>query len=361
MRRIPRIDRPEWDRTPANEPSVSVIVPARNEADTIEPALQSLMQFEYAKYEVIAVNDRSTDATGEIMQRFALDSNGRLKVIHVDELPNGWLGKTHAMWKAAQESSADWLLFTDADVVFKPDTLRRAFAYLEIDPADHLVLFPTMEFRSFGEKVVLGFFVIMFGFAHKPWKVADPKSKEHVGMGAFNLVRRSVYQAIGTYQRMRLAVVDDVKLGELVKKSGHRQRNVFGRNLIRVHWASGAFGIMHNLTKNFFSLLHFRAAAAVLVTAVMLFVNIMPFVGIVWAPWWAKAPFAAALIAIVLIYVSVKLEEPESPWWLVVLHPIGALMLAYAILRSAFVTLRDGGITWRGTKYSLHELREGMK
>src|SRR5262249_6223146 len=152
--------------------------------------------------EVIAVNDRSTDRTGEHMDNVASlpEAHGRLKVVHVSELPPGWLGKPHAMWTAANAADGEWLLFTDADVLYRPDVLRRTLAYAEAERADHVVLFPRMIMHSPGERMMIAFFQTLFVFGHRPWKVADPKTKDHMGVGAFNLVRRSVYESVGTYR-----------------------------------------------------------------------------------------------------------------------------------------------------------------
>src|ERR1022692_1835890 len=245
--KTPDVSRPEWDRRPAANPRVSIIVPARNEEENIEPTLTQLLDLDYENYEVIVVDDRSTDQTGEIMDRIAASpqARGRLKVIHVDTLPSGWLGKTHAMWTAAQQASGDWLLFTDADVLFKPQSLRRALAYAEIEQADHLVLFPRMIMKRSGEKMMIAFFQTLFVFGHRPWKVADPNTKDHMGVGAFNLIRRDVYEAVGTYHALRFEVLDDMKLGKVVKNAGYKQRVVFGEDLISIRWAKGAMGVVH--------------------------------------------------------------------------------------------------------------------
>jgi cellulose synthase/poly-beta-1,6-N-acetylglucosamine synthase-like glycosyltransferase len=263
MPSIADIARPEWDRkpaTPKGEPRVSIIVPARNEEEHIRETLVRLLALDYSNYEVITVNDRSTDRTGLIMDEVEVGSqaHGRLKVIHVAELPSGWLGKTHAMWTAGQQTSGEWLLFTDADVLFKPDALRRAVAYAEAERADHVVLFPRMIMKRPGERMMIAFFQALFVFGHRPWKVADPKARDHMGVGAFNMVRRSVYDAVGTYRALRMEVVDDMKLGKVVKNAGFAQRNVFGEDLISLRWAKGAFGIVNNLTKNFFAVLSFQ-------------------------------------------------------------------------------------------------------
>jgi cellulose synthase/poly-beta-1,6-N-acetylglucosamine synthase-like glycosyltransferase len=217
----------QWDRRPQPEPRLSIIVPARNEEESIAASLQQLLSLDYANYEVIAVNDRSTDRTREILDRVAETpaAHGRLKVIHVDTLPSGWLGKTHAMWTASQQATGNWFLFTDADVLFKPDSVRRVIAYAEAEPADHVVLFPRMIMRRPGERMMIAFFQTLFVFGHRPWKVADPKTQDHMGVGAFNLVRRSAYEAVGTYKALRFEVLDDMKLGKVVKASGFAQRD----------------------------------------------------------------------------------------------------------------------------------------
>src|SRR5947209_11821357 len=126
MPSVADVSRPEWGRnpvSPAGNPRVSIIVPARNEEEAIEQALNSLLALDYENYEVIAVNDRSTDRTGQIMARVAASSHSGqpLRIMHHTELPSGWLGKTHAMWTAANQATGEWLLLTDADVIFKPD------------------------------------------------------------------------------------------------------------------------------------------------------------------------------------------------------------------------------------------------
>jgi len=257
MGKIPDVSSPQWNRklvTPNGNPRVSVIVPACNEADNIEQTLLQLLILDYDNYEIIAVDDRSTDRTGAIMDQIAAtaEPKQRLKVIHVDELPSGWMGKTHAMWTASLQADGEWLLFTDADVLFKPDALRRALACAETEGADHLVMFPYMIMKRPGEKMMIAFFQMLFVFGHRPWKVADPDTKDHMGVGAFNLIRRPVYDAIGTYERLRMEVLDDMKLGKVVKNAGYAQRTAFGGDLISIRWARGAMGVVRNLTKNFF-------------------------------------------------------------------------------------------------------------
>lgn len=377
MPSVADVSRPEWDRnpvSPSGNPRVSVIVPARNEQETIERALKSLLALDYDNYEVIAVNDRSTDRTGEILDELSNSadqrlpypsgsstdgSNARLKVVHHNELPAGWLGKTHAMWTAANQANGEWLLFTDADVIFKPESLRRALVYAESEPADHVVLFPRMIMKRPGEYMMIAFFQTMFMFGHRPWKVADPSTNDHMGVGAFNLVRRRVYDAVGTYQALRMEVLDDMKLGKVVKKTGFAQRNVFGGDLISIRWARGATGIVNNLTKNFFAVLSFQWWRSLLSAFGLAFLNFGPFLGIFLAHGWARVPYAVALGSMFLIYVGISLRSSVPPYYFF-LHPVSTALFIYTLLRSTFLTLWNDGIEWRGTKYPLDELRKGM-
>jgi cellulose synthase/poly-beta-1,6-N-acetylglucosamine synthase-like glycosyltransferase len=360
------VSQPGWDRRSVSgnpssvNPRVSIIVPARNEEEAIEQSLTRLLELDYDDYKVIAVNDRSTDHTGKIMEEVARrDASGRLSVIHHSELPPGWLGKTHAMWTATNEADGEWLLFTDADVLFKPDSLRRAMAYAEAERADHVVVFPQMIMKRPGEYMMIAFFQTMFVFGHRPWKVADPKSKDHMGVGAFNLVRRSVYEAVGTYAALRMEVLDDMKLGKVVKNAGFAQRNVFGADLISIRWAHGAMGVVNNLTKNFFAVLSFQWPRTLVSAFGLAFLNLMPFLGVWLAHGWERLPYAIALTSMFAIYVGMSWRS-KVPAYYFLLHPISTALFVYTLLRSMFLTLSNDGIIWRGTKYPLEELRRGM-
>jgi glycosyltransferase involved in cell wall biosynthesis len=368
MHTVAEITAPEYDTAPVGAagrvPRVSIVVPARNEAEHIEAAMVSLLELDYPDYEVIAVDDRSEDSTGVILDRLQGQwrergnaTHHRLKVLHVTELPPGWLGKTHAMWRAGKEAMGDWLLFTDADVVFRQGALRRAVVYAERETADHVVLFPTMIMKSAGERMMMAFFQSQFVFAHRPWKVADPKSRDAIGVGAFNLIRREVYEKIGSYDGLRLAVLDDMMLGEVVKQGGYRQRCVFGRDLLTLRWVFGALGMVRNLTKNVFAILRYDTFFAALAVCGILAVNLGPFIGVWIAHGWARAGFIASLIAIAAIYIGMSMRSEISPFY-VLLHPIGTLLFTYAIVRSVALTLVRGGVVWRGTLYPLEELRK---
>jgi glycosyltransferase involved in cell wall biosynthesis len=362
IRTLTDISQPEWDRNSATamgKPRVAIIVPTRNEENSIGHALERLLALDYQNYEVIAIDDRSTDRTGTIMDDVMASSASRLKVVHIRELPPGWMGKAHAMWTAARQTDADWLLFTDADVMFRPDCLRRAIAYSEAEPADHVVLLPRVIMKTFGEKMMVSFFQLLFVFGHRPWKVADPKAKDHIGVGAFNLVRRSAYEAIGTYKALRFEIVDDMKFGKVIKKAGFRQRVVLGFGLIEIRWAHGARGVVNNLTKNFFAVMSFQVWRALGGSVVLAVMNLTPFVGAIFVSGRARLAYAMALGCMFALYVGAWRRDRIPPWYFF-LHPVSTVLFIYTVLRSMCVTLWNGGVEWRGTFYSLEELRKGL-
>ncbi len=356
---IPQIAGPEWDRWPDPRPRATVIVAARNEEAHVEAAVGSLLALDYPDYEVIAVNDRSTDRTGELLDRLARENPARLRVLHVRELPSGWLGKPHAMGLAAEQASGDWLLFTDADVTFRPDALRRALACAEQSRADHLVLFPTALMHSLSERMMFAFFPTLVAFGHRPWKVSDPRTRDYVGMGAFNMIRRHVYESLGVRLALRMDVLDDMKLGKLVKEAGYAQRVAAGYGLITLRWGHGALGVLDNLTKNLFALMLYRWPRTLGAAFLLLLLNLGPFAGLALAPGWTRLGYALAAAALALLYLCLSRYSRISPLY-VVLHPISTLLFTGTLLRSMVLALARGGVVWRGTKYPLEELRKGL-
>jgi len=337
-------------------PRVSIIIPARNEAAMIESAVRSLLAIEYPDYEVIVVDDRSEDATGEILDRLKAEYDARLVVLHVSELPAGWLGKTHAMWSAARRATGEWILFTDADVLHEPEALRRVVHYAEQERADHMVLLPTMLMESVGERMMIPFFQAMFIFAYRPWKVRDPKARDSIGVGAFNLVRRAAYEKIGTYESMRLSVVDDMRLGEKVKQARLASRVAFGDGMVNVRWAVGARGVVQNLTKNFFAQVRYNLAFAIAAACGLLWLHLGPWLGTAFAQGWSRVGYAIALGCLVAAYAEMG-RRLRIGMANVLLHPAASVVMVFALVRSTVTTLARGGVEWRGTIYPLEELK----
>jgi len=344
-------------------PSVTVVVPAKNEAVAIGNSLRSLLASEYPHLAIVAVDDRSTDATGAIMDQIAEQlaakpgRHGTLRVLHVTELPQGWLGKPHAMALAAAGAETDWLVFTDADVLFAPDALRRAVAYAMQSHADHLVVFPTLVLRGWAEKMLIAFFQSVSALASRPWKIADPKAKrDYIGVGAFNMVRRPVYEALDGFTALRMEVLEDMRFGYRVKQAGYAQRVAFGKNLLRIRWADSAWGILDNLTKNLFAVFRFRVGLLLAALVGMSVLCLTPFVALA-IPGAARWAGVAALSALLLMNLRYWKQTRISPLYLA-LFPVATVLFMLTLFRSMLLVIWRGGVLWRGTLYPLQELRK---
>lgn len=355
---IPNLLLPQHDLTPTGDPTLTVIVPARNEQKDIAACLQSLLAQDYPHVEIIAVNDRSTDRTAEIMHSFAHTQPApRLRVIDITELPPNFLGKTHAMALAASQSTADFLLFTDADIFFRPDALRRALAHAVATRADHLVLAPTTLIRRWDEAALLAFFQTFGLWAARPWKVADPKARDAIGIGAFNLIRRSAYEQIGGFEALRMEIIEDLGLARRVKRFGLRQRIAFGRGLVNVHWASGVPGLINVMTKNIFSAFRYSVPLLLLGCLWIALFAILPFATVFYRPLTLPS---ALIIASMFLAYSLMAPITGLRRWNAFLAPFAAALFIVTLLRSMLTTLRQGGVIWRGTFYPLAELRRAI-
>jgi glycosyltransferase involved in cell wall biosynthesis len=364
----------DWDIGTLGEPTLTVVVPAKDEAQNIAATLDALLVADYPWLRIVVVDDRSTDGTAAIVDDYCAAHMARIAdaktirpgilkqpplphmdVIHITELPEGWLGKTYALAVATERSTSDYILYTDADVLFSPSVLRRAMAFAEASEADHLVVLPTMQVKSRGEGIVLGFFQIMGLWASRLWRVEDPQAhRDVIGVGAFNLVRRSALEEIGGWLPQRLAVVEDVTLGRRMKAAGMRQRIAFAPGLVLVHWAKGARGLLRGMTKNFFSSFGFQPLLVVMACLWILIFCLLPIAGLGW--YRTFVPAILTLVCIAAMYRSmgeISWIDARYAW----LYPLGALGLLFAMLRSMLVVLWQGGVTWRGTTYPLRDLR----
>jgi glycosyltransferase involved in cell wall biosynthesis len=339
-------------------PSISLIFAARDEEEKLPAALATLARIDYPRLEIIAADDRSLDATGRILDEFAAD-HPRLRAAHISELPNGWLGKTNALQKGYETSSGEWLLFTDADVRFQPDVLRRAITLAEQDNLDHLTLLCNVEMHGFWEKTLITFFALAFHLTTDAYRVSDPNSRAYVGVGAFQLLRRSTYEAIGTHRRLAMEVVDDMKLGKLVKQRGFRSGVALAQEYVTVRWQEGAGDVIRGVTKNFFAALDYNLALAAGVMTGLLLLNAVPFFVVFAAHGWIRICSAIAVVIALFVHGTIAAVTKVSPLYALT-HPIGAVLLSYMVARSVAVTLWNGGVTWRGTFYPLRELKRGV-
>jgi Glycosyl transferase family 2 len=337
---------------------ISILVAARDEAKKLPEALASFLAVDYPDYEVVAVNDRSQDETQTILDA-AQRAHANLKTVRVETLPPGWLGKPHALQQAYERSSGEWLVFTDADVYFAPDVLRRAMALVSQERWDHLTLLGRAEMFRFFEKMAMTFFGFGFVIGTKPWQAHDPKSRGYMGVGAFQMVRRSSYEAMGTHKRLRMEVIDDMKLGKLMKEAGFASGAARACESVSVHWHDGVRNMVRGTTKNFFATSGFSVTRTLLRMFGLVLLCVVPVCALPFARGWTLV-FAVIAAALPMIAEGEAAREfGASRLWGLSL-PIGALIFAWMLGRSMIVTLRQGGIEWRGTFYPLKDLKSGI-
>ncbi len=339
-------------------PSLSVIFAARDEAEKLPGAIETLLAQNYPRFEVVAVNDRSQDQTSAILHEFER-VNRNLKVIDIANLPPGWLGKPHALVVGFEQSQGEWLVFTDADVHFAPDVLRRAVALAKEREWDHLSLLASVEMRGFWEITAISYFGLGFVFGNEPWQASNPRSGRYVGVGAFQLVRRTAYEACGGHRRLRMDVIEDMKLGKLMKLAGFRSGVAVAQDMVRVRWHSGLQNVIRGVTKNMFAACHYNPLFALAAMVLPLAMSVLPFFGLAFATGWARVFAGIAAVAAILIHAAMIWFTDASPLYGLT-HPLGAVLFCWMLARSAVATLWRGGVVWRDTFYPIEELRKGL-
>ena len=337
-------------------PKLSIIVPARDEQQMIRQALTSLLALDYPNFEVLAVNDRSSDQTGVIMDELQINSPN-LKVLHIQKLPENWIGKNYAMHIAAQQASGDYLLFTDGDVVFAPDALKQVMQVVVAQQWDHLAMFPRLLPGGYLENSVTHFMGMILIISLYPFLIANPKSSRFAGVGSFNLIRRDCYQHVGGFDRLRLEVVDDMALGREIKLHGFRSQLLYTENLLQVRWQEKVSGLIHGVEKNSFAAINYSLIKLIFLTLAFKIIFLLPYLAIFILPFHVVAGYGVALLFVHGLQGYLG-EWAKVGWKITFALPFSAIVTLWAIWRSAFFTLKQDGIYWRDTFYPLALLKK---
>ncbi|MCR8635255.1 glycosyltransferase [Paenibacillus radicis (ex Xue et al. 2023)] len=346
-------------------PLVSVIIAAKEEEASISETVKHLLNQTYPRLEIIAVNDRSQDDTGRKLEELRKWSEGRqsipvpLRIIHVTSLPAGWIGKNHALYQGYQQARGQYVLFTDADVLFQPAAIADAVHYMKENNVDHLTLAPDMIVRSFWLRAFVQYFFFTFSLYIRPWRAnIDSQHKHGMGIGAFNMMTRTAYERIGTHKAFALRPDDDLQLGIRVKQAGLRQRLASGREHIAVEWYSSLGEAVRGLEKNLFSGFHYRISLALLGVLGQLLMFFFPFLAIFLLDGWPLWLYTGAILILLVLYLRLIRYLIGHNGKEVIVLPLTVCLLCYIIIRSVWLTVRQGGIYWRGTFYPLDELKK---
>ena len=339
-----------------NPPRISVCVPARNEERGVEACLQSLLNQDYLNFEVIAIDDHSTDSTTEIMQALAQEYS-HLKVLEGINLPEDWLGKPFALNQAFKVAQGEYLLFTDADLVFKSTALNTAVHVMRERKLDVLTLMPKAEFGSFWEQavqpVIFGFIASLTRFKN----VNNPGHKSAMGFGAFLMFRRAAYEKIGGHEAGKADILEDVLIAKRAKRAGFKLLVADGKQLFSIRMYFGLKEIWFGWQKNMFLAMNesvvkatyniFVVLGFLFTPYIILAINIFEQIG------WFWIGLAVASVVLVSAAAYKTCDELGLHRNAAALFPLGALVMAAIMANSMFQTLVRKKTEWRGRVYSV--------
>ena len=350
--------------SPASAPKISVCIPARNEENNIRRSVEAVLLQDYRSFEVIVLDDRSTDATLTLLKEIA-SRDSRLIPINGSDLPNGWAGKPHALYQASAVASGEWLCFVDADTFLEPNALSAVYAKALETKADLFTIMTRQILGSFWERTVMPLVMTALSVGFSPRKVNDPSRRDAVANGQFIFIKRKIYDAIGGHEKIKDQIVEDKALSENVKWNGHRLVVADGRLVVSTRMYTSLATMWEGWTKNIYlglrdqrSLLLLGVFGATLALMAALFLPAWPLLGLAWyfnsGGWMALAVvFEALSVWAYLVYIrSLVAGEMEIPRWYAWTSPLGAGVFAAMMFTSAWKVVSGQGVTWRGRRYT---------
>jgi chlorobactene glucosyltransferase len=349
---------------PPSAPLISVCVPARNEQRNIHACVEAILIQDYPNLEIIVLDDRSTDATPEILRQLAARYE-KLRVIHGADLLKSWAGKPHALYQASASAHGEWLCFVDADTFLSPNTLSSCYSKAIETKADMFTIMTFQILGSFWEKVVMPIVMTALSVGFSPRRVNDPNSKDAIANGQFILIKRSVYDAIGGHERVKDSIVEDKAIAEQVKWNGYRLIVANGYSYARTRMYTSLSEMWEGWTKNIYlglsdrpslTLLGFVGVFLALFAAVIL--PLWPALGVYWywngGGWLALTVVAQSVILwAIVIYARAQIAVGMgiSPWYALTL-PLGSVVFAAMMITSTWKVLSGQGVLWKGRRYA---------
>jgi chlorobactene glucosyltransferase len=348
LRAVPRL---KGDRTPIKQPLVSVVIPARNEGHIMERTVRAFLAQDYPNFELIVVDDRSTDSTADILRAI---NDPRLTVIEAKEAPAGWLGKPWALEEGKARARGDLLLFVDADLIYAPPAIRAAVEYMEGSGAAMVALLPHFEMPTFAEQVAMPMLAYV-AFCGMPLWYSNRSRAVRLGLGAGagNLIRRDAFESIGAFTALKDAVVDDIGLAHLARRGGYATRVVRADDLVTVRMYDSAGGIVDGFTKNIFFAIGRNYFLGALVLLLMGILHLLPYA-------LAFAGDVAAVAVVILISLTRVVLFRSLRYSIlnaIFLHPLMVGFWVYIFLRSMWLTGVRKELRWRGRTYDASGIR----
>ena len=341
---------------PKKWPSFSLIIPACNEEDTIQTVIIKALEIDYPTYKVIAINDRSTDRTGLILDQLAA-SYPHLDVVHISTLPKGWLGKLHALHVGTQNADGDYLIYADADVHFHPQFFKKALAYAHHNQLDYLSAIPLFKGKSWLLQALVFAFTSLFLATTRVGSVNQDRKGAFAGVGVFQLIRRSFFEKTPGWTWLKLEIGDDMANALMCHNHGARARFLRATDLLSLTWYPSVSELLKGLEKNSFPVgMRFSIVRTCLVSTVIFLFATSPLWLMYVGEWKIGGSFLITQFLCNLSAPSIGIR-----WYERIFAPYFSLLLLVAVVRSMWKTLKQKGIIWRGTFYSIEELKEGQR
>jgi glycosyltransferase involved in cell wall biosynthesis len=351
-----------YNGPPPDAPRISVVIAAKDEAETIEACVRSMLSQDYPNFEVIVCNDRSNDDTGPIVARIAAEDD-RLTLVNIEHLPEGWYGKNNAMQTGIAQAAGDWICMIDADCKqHSTRTLSVAMQYAQDENADLLSVLPVLEMKGFWENIIQPVCGAIMMIWFRPDRVNNPRRSTAYANGAFMLIKRSAYQAIGTHEAVRQELNEDMRMAWLLKKAGLMLRVVRCHGLYTVRMYTSFSRILRGWSRIFFGTFGTlgRLSMSILVIVLM---SLMPYVAAAigaiawglgnWGGWLAACGLvggvAVALQLSAIFRFYRLIDAVPALFWT---YPLGCSMGLYALIL-ALGKLRPGAkVVWKSTAYA---------
>jgi chlorobactene glucosyltransferase len=341
-------------------PLISIIIPAKDEEDHIEKSARAVLASDYERLELILVDDRSQDGTFSIMEELARE-DPRVKVSAITDLPSGWTGKTHAMFQGAAKSAGEILLFTDADTALSPDALSRSLNFFLKENLDMLSLLPAFANRGFIEDAIYSHLALGLSFFYPLTEVNDTAKPGGLASGCFIMLRKTVYEEIGTWRRFKHEVTEDVALSKAVKAHGRKLMVLRGTGVLctkRFNGISEVCGFWKRtfyggLERNISRIARLATNYVALTITALLFVlsGIALFNGATTTGVTVLFFLAAMATAAVIIPFSFFIDQEDGNWLYGLTAPLGIAISAWVAFSALMAVLSDQGIRWRGSTY----------
>lgn len=346
---------------PERWPRVSIVVPARDEAATLVEATRRKLADGYPDLELVLVDDRSTDGTSGLADELAA-ADSRIRVLHLTQLPDGWLGKLHALHRGAAEATGEWLLFSDADVHFEPGTVRRAVGHCLRDQREVLAMLPHLRPVGLLLDAALSIFLRLVVLGYRTRAVRDDHHPYGVGSGSFTLVRRDALARSPGFEAIRMEVADDLNLGLLLKAAGARCAVLNGVGSLSVEFYPSLWALFRGAEKNGFAVM---GRCSVLLTWLgalgLLLFELAPLLALALpGPGWLRALGGVTLVLATAATVAAG-RWNDRPLLPALLFPIGSVLFAAVMFRSGWIGWRLGGLRWRETLFSTAELKAAAR